>query len=678
MSIDVETLDGKSLSIAEEKMSRLRTLFPEAVCEGRIDFNQLKAALGEAVYTGEERYGISWVGKHEAFKEVQKQTTATLVPDRTASVDFDASQNIFIEGENLEVLRILQKAYYGKIKMIYIDPPYNTGNDSFVYPDDYAERRDEYEKRAGIRSECGLINKQDLWRKNTKENGQFHSVWLSMMYPRLYLARNLLREDGVIFVSIDDSEQANLKLLMDEVFGQENFIAQLIWEKGRKNDAKLFSVGHEYILVYSKNRCYLKDNGIIWREAKPGADEIQAEYLRLREKYGTNNKAVEEGIRLFYENLPKSHPSKKHSRYCHVDDKGIWRDDNISWPGSGGPSYDIIHPITGKPCAIPEGGWRYSTPEKMNEMIRIGKVVFRDDHTDPPLRKTYLVRSNGDDDEIEEEDVGIQVAGSYFYRSALQASNELTTQFRKKVFDNPKDHEVLSRWISYIGNPGKDDLILDFFAGSCTTAQAVIDLNQKDGGNRHFICIQIPEPTEKKSEAYKAGYRTIADIGRARICKVIEKIKNGKNDDLALEDGAQDLGFKSYKLQYSNFKVWRSDLKGKEAILKQLEAFRDPLAEGVADDHEAIVTEVLLKAGFPLSTTVARHDTGDGAVFNIENGRLWVALDRITPMLIAAAIEAKPQTFMCLSTLFQGEYADQTLMNTVLELKEAGIEIKMI
>lgn len=249
-------MDGQSLNITEERINQLRQIFPDVFSEGKVDFNRLQAALGEDVLFPGEHYELSWAGKAEARREVQRQTTATLVPDLEGSVDFDNAKNIFIEGENLEVLRVLQKSYFGKIKMIYIDPPYNTGNDSFVYPDDFAERQEDYLKRTGEKDEAGFLNKQDLWKKNVKESGHFHSVWLSMMYPRLYLARNLMREDGVIFVSIDDNEVANLRLLMDEVFGEENHIGTFIWKRRQNPDNRNqnnISVDHEYIICYSNN-----------------------------------------------------------------------------------------------------------------------------------------------------------------------------------------------------------------------------------------------------------------------------------------------------------------------------------------------------------------------------------------------------------------------------------------
>ena len=247
-----------------------------------------------------------------------------------------------------------------------------------------------------------------------------------------------------------------------------------------------------------------------------------------------------------------------------------------------------------------------------------------------------------------------------------------------KIFVHSKPSVLIKHLINITTSKNNNDLVLDFFSGSGTTAHAVFELNREDSGNRRFLCVQMPEPTEEGSEAYKASYKTIADIGRGRIRKVIEKMKSEKKDALGLEEDRQDMGFKAYKLQYSNFKVWRSDVEDAEGILKQLEAFRNPLVNGAMHNREAILTEILLKAGFPLSAAVEIHDTGDGTVFTVENGRLWVALERITPTLLTAATEAKPQTFVCLGTLFQGEQADEMMSNAMLELKEAGIAFKVI
>jgi adenine-specific DNA-methyltransferase len=253
-------MDGKSLDVKTEQRERLKALFPEAVTEGKIDWEKLRLALGEDLILQNERYVLNWAGKADAFRAIQTPTTATLKPQKDQSIDFDTTENIFIEGENLEVLKVLQKSYYGKIKMIYIDPPYNTGSDSFIYPDKFSESKEEYLKRIGDKDEAGYLTKEGFFRKNSKENGQFHSNWLSMMYPRLFLARNLLREDGVIFVSIDDNEVHNLRLIMNEIFGEENFLADVIWEKRytRSNDAKLMASIVDHILLFRKSYTVVK------------------------------------------------------------------------------------------------------------------------------------------------------------------------------------------------------------------------------------------------------------------------------------------------------------------------------------------------------------------------------------------------------------------------------------
>ncbi|MEN6462684.1 MAG: site-specific DNA-methyltransferase [Syntrophomonas sp.] len=656
-----ETLDLSSGDIIDDKKQQLLNLFPEANTEGgKIDFERLKLALGEAVDAGRERYGMNWPGKAECFKTIQTPSMGTLLPCPEDSINFETTGNLIFEGDNLEVLKLLQKSYLGKVKMIYIDPPYNTGND-FIYPDNYTESLQTYLEYTGqVDAEGRKFN------TNTDTDGRFHSKWLNMMYPRLYLARNLLRDDGVIFISIDDNEVNNLRGICNEIFGEENFICTLIWEKGRKNDAKLVSVGHDYLILFAKNKRTLSDNGIIWREAKPGAAEIQAEYVRLRQKYGTDNQIIQKKIREFYFLLPKNHPSKKLSRYGNVDDNGVWRDDNMSWPGGGGPMYEVIHPITGKACAIPEGGWRYSTPEKMKEMINKGKVIFRDDHTEPPIRKTYLVRADDDDYENSDEDVGIQVAGSYFYRSALQATNSLTALFNEKIFENPKDHEVLMRWFKYVGLKSKDDLILDFFAGSGTTAHAVLNLNKQDGGNRKFILVQLPEPTGRDD------YPTIAEITKERVRRVIKKMNDEDAGKLDLEGiGQQDRGFRVFKLAESNFKPWDAGIEhDAQALAKQLEFFVEHILEERTTDD--LLYEILLKSGFELAVRVEEINLVSKTVYSVLDGALFICLEReLTLEFIRAMAEKKPERIVCLDEGFAGN--DQLKANAVQVFKTKGI-----
>ncbi len=450
---------------------------------------------------------LNWIGR-KAVENHHKQVPFHLLKEAPElSVGDPGSGNLLVEGDNLLALKALLPYYSGQVKCIYIDPPYNTGNENWIYNDNVnsPEMKEWLGKVVGKEAE-------DLTR---------HDKWLCMMYPRLLLLRKFLDRIGVIMVSIDDAEVTNLRILMDEIFGRDNFVAQLIWEKGRKNDAKLFSIGHEYVIVYARSVSYLKQNNISWREEKPGAKEIHDEYLRLKEVLGNDWHGIEIALRDFYKKLPKGHPSKKHSRYGNVDANGVWRDDNMSWPGGGGPRYDVIHPVTGKPCAVPEGGWRYATLVKMNDMIAKGVVQFRDTEKEPPIRKTYLVRGNDDNEEnIDEEDIGRQVMGSYFYRSALQASNTLLSIFGKKIFENPKDHDILARLIRYVTNDDKNATILDSFAGSATTGHAVLNLNKEDSGNRRFILVELDKKIAR-------------EISTVRLRSVIDGYRNLKDETVA-------------------------------------------------------------------------------------------------------------------------------------------------
>jgi adenine-specific DNA-methyltransferase len=625
-------IEEKSLDIFAAKLAQLRELFPEALTEGKIDFKRLQAVLGDAVSFNKEHYELSWAGKSEARAQIQKATRATLIPSESKLMSLDSPQsgNIFIEGENLDVLHVLQRAYFGKIKMIYIDPPYNTGNDSFVYPDDYSERQDEYKKRAGITDKDGFLNKQDLWKKNNKENGQFHSVWLSMMYPRLYLARNLLREDGVIFISIDDNEQANLKLLCDEIFGAENFVANIVWQKkyAATNDAKGFSAMHDHILVYQKSNCFER---------------------RL---------------------LPRTEEQDKPYKNDDGDGKGLWRSDNLlvkSFSQSG--VYPIINPNTGIEYLPPEGSsWRASK-ETMQRWLEENRIYFGKEGTGAPQLKRYL-------NEVQDgrvpttwwkfEDVGHNDA----------ANKELASLFGAKApFDTPKPSSLIRQMLNIATN--KNDIILDFFAGSGTTAHAVLDLNEQDGGNRQFICVQLPEHLDENSEAYKAGYKTIADICKARISKVIAKIQADRDNkiqtDLIPETPKQVLGFNSFKLAPSNFKQWRGDIE-EHAILEQLELFK--ASEQPHSENKAMLIELLLKAGFPLTENIEINTIADQEIYNVESGKLLFFFDDYNDTVKDFIFTLKPNSVVCLNRVFKNN--DQALTNFQLSLKDAGIELQII
>jgi len=427
---------------------------------------------------------LNWIGK-AAVVEHHKEVPFRLLKCRDdLSVGDPQAGNLLVQGDNLEALKALLPYYAGQVKCIYIDPPYNTGNEGWVYNDavNSPEMRDWLGNVVGGEAE-------DLSR---------HDKWLCMMYPRLRLLKQFLTEDGVILVSIDDFEAYHLRCLMDEIFGRQNFIAQLVWEKGRKNDAKFFSVGHEYMIVYANSVDLLRRLKTVWREPKPGAQEIWNEYTKLREQFGNDDQAIEKVLRDWYKALPEKHPSKALSRYKHIDKYGPWRDRDISWPGGGGPRYEIPHPVTGEPCKVPEAGWRFATPEAMQRQIELGLIEFREDHTSPPFRKAHIHpipeeldenANDGDDSEDTSDNVGLQVMPSVIYKQSQVAVKYLRKLMGKKVFENPKDYEVIARLVRYITKPG--DIILDSFAGSGTTGHAVLQQNFEDSGSRRFILIEM-------------------------------------------------------------------------------------------------------------------------------------------------------------------------------------------
>jgi len=470
----------------------------------------LDATSGHIVHDRAEMPTLNWIGKEAVVNHHHHVPFHLLkdVPD--LSTGDPGSGNLIVQGDNLVALKALLPYYAGQVKCIYIDPPYNTGNEGWVYNDNVNSPliREWLGKAVGREAE-------DLSR---------HDKWLCLMYPRLALLRQFLREDGVIIVSIDDFEAYRLRFLLDDIFQSQNFIAQLVWDKTRKNDAKFFSVGHEYLLVYGRSLAFLRAANTIWREPKPGADAVLAQVAALRKKYGTDFATMEKELREWYKNLPKSYPAKKLSRHKHVDEGGVWRDRDISWPGGGGPRYDVLHPKTKLPCKVPERGWGFATIQSMNEQITKGLVLFREDHTQPPFRKSYLGNLDfgttsedaGDGSEEDEEVLGAQVMPSVIYKQAQVSVKLLREIFNgQRTFENPKDHEVIMRLVRYVTNPG--DLILDSFAGSGTTGHAVLNLNKTDGGNRHFILVEMESKIAR-------------DITAERVKRVAQGYTNAKGE----------------------------------------------------------------------------------------------------------------------------------------------------
>ena len=607
--------DGKTLDIVADNIAKLKELFPEIVTEGKVDFEVLKEVLGEYVEDREERYSFTWNGKSRARMLAQTPSNGTLRPCPEESVNFDSTQNLFIEGDNLEVLKLLQKSYYGKIRLIYIDPPYNTGKD-FIYPDNY---------RDSIKNYLDLTNQMDdsgrKFGTNAETSGRFHTDWLNMIFPRLQLARNLITEDGFIAVSIDDSELNNLILVMNEVFGEENQLATLVWDKNRKNDAKYFSVGHEYMVIFAKNETVLRERGIVLRTPKDGVEEVRAIFSKLRKKYNDDWDKVREGLKLFFSKMGADDPRKPLSRYTKVDGKGPYRDDgNINWPGGGGPTYDVKHPVTGKNCKKPTSGWRYPTIERFNEEVEKGRIVFGPDETTVPRVRSNLFES------------AEQVLGSVHYSYAQTATIEFVKLFNgKRVFDNPKSYKDMDLITTYLTS--FDDIILDFFSGSCSTAHAVLEANARLNSDRKFIMVQLPEVCGETTEAFKAGYKTIADIGKDRIRKIRTKI---------LEDNtgySGDLGFKVFKLDSTNIKPWNADFDNYESSLDDYIFNIKP-----GRSEEDVLYEILLKYGLDLTLPIEERIIADKKVFIVGMGALVLCLaDGITLDVVEGIADLKEE-----------------------------------
>ena len=433
--------------------------------------------------------GKTFVQNHHLLVEYHALEPA---PAQSLTERVSLRDNLIIHGDNLKALKALIPLYAGKVQCIYIDPPYNTGNEGWVYNDNVNSPM--------LQDWLGkVVDSDDLTR---------HDKWLCMMMPRLKLLRELLADDGVMLISIDDHEAHHLRSLMDEIFFEDNFIAQLVWEKGRKNDAKFFSVGHEYMLVYAKSLSRLKEQGAVWREPKPGALDLWEKYCELRGTSGDDYAGIESELSDWFKALPAKHPAKKLSRYRHIDQWGPWRDRDISWPGGGGPRYDVIHPVTKKPCKVPERGWGFATSTAMKRQIDLGLAVFRADDTEPPFRKAHLRPISdelADEEEFEDEtadtenDVGMQVMPSVIYKQSQVTIKYFRQLMGSLKFENPKDHEILARIIRYVTGGDKEAVILDSFAGSGTTAHAVLALNAQDRGNRRFILIECEDYASTKT-----------------------------------------------------------------------------------------------------------------------------------------------------------------------------------
>ena len=684
--MEMDRMDGLSMNLEQANLEKLRSVFPECVSEGKLDIDKLLSLCGEYIDNDFEKYKFEWKGKADCLRLAQKRSTGTLRPCPEESVNWDTTQNLYIEGDNLEVLKLLQTAYYRKVKMIYIDPPYNTGND-FVYADDFADPMARYKEVT-----------QQTTKSNLETMGRFHTNWLNMMYPRLRLAANLLRDDGVIFISIDDAELYNLKKICDEVFGEENYVATLVYDKNRKNDAKYFSVGHEYMLVYFKSAATIYEMGIVLRATKEGIDEVKEEFQRLRTLYNDDWAKVNEGLKALYASWPADDPRKSLARFTRVDEKGPYRDDgNINWPGGGGPMYDVIHPITGKICKKPVSGWRYPTPERLQEEIAKGHVVFGKDETTVPRVRMNLFEADK------------EVLRSVHFSYAQTATNEFVKIFDgKRVFENPKSVDDIKKLVEYITAKTDGDIILDFFSGSATTAHAVMQLNAEDGGNRRFILVQLPELCNEKSEAYKAGYKNICEIGKERIRragkKIAETIYEGK---FAIKIGGQtvaslasaveiiqpkeeavqqiqeklkglDVGFKVFKLDTSNLETWDATPIENEQLDLLYQRMNSMIHRVKPERTDLDMTyEIMLKLGVPLTYSVTPFSINNKTVYGVgDDCLLLICLaENVQPEDVEQMTEYAPAKII----ISRDSFADDTAMaNAYYVLRDHGIELKLV
>ena len=564
----VELKDGASADIVHENVQQLKELFPEAFTEDGVDFSTLRQLLGDlkVLDEGEEKYGLNWHGKKQARQIALDPSLGTLLPCPEESVDWDTTQNLFIEGDNLEVLKLLQKSYANKVKMIYIDPPYNTGNE-FIYPDKFKDNLDTYLKYTGQIDDEGM-----KFSSNTEASGRKHTNWLNMMFPRLKLARNLLRDDGVIFISIDDNEHSNLQKLCNEFFGEENFVADLVWKKrvSPANDSQWYSSDHEYLCVYAKNKAQ-------WFPNKTQRTEEHDKY---------------------YKN-PDNDPRGAWNSAAYTCNKSKSERPNLYYP--------IKNPFTGEEVWPDENAvWAYSQETHRQHIEEDILYWGTDGQSKAPRKKQYLTDAKPI---VPRSVLDYQEVGS-----TQTATLEARNLFEGASFSYPKSTGLLKKIIYQATNA--DDLILDFFGGSCTTAHSTFQLNATDGNNRRFIMVQLPETCDQKSEEAKAGYATIAEIGKERIRLAAKKIKDENPDYKG------DLGFKVFKLASSNIKVWNPDPSDLENSLLEHEQH---LIEGRSEQD--VLYELLLKRGVDLTTPIETRTIASKNVYSIGYGKIITCLD---------------------------------------------------
>ena len=644
----MDKLDGMSMDIEQTEKEKLKAVFPQCFAEGKLDIDKLLSLCGEYIDNDFEKYKFEWHGKTESLRLAQKRSTGTLRPCPEESVDWDTTQNLYIEGDNLEVLKLLQTSYYRKVKMIYIDPPYNTGND-FVYADDFADPMARYKEVT-----------QQTTKSNPETMGRYHTNWLNMMYPRLRLAANLLRDDGVIFISIDENEITNLRKVCDEVFGEENFVAQITLlcnPKGRSQDMYIANC-HEYVLIYSKS---VRAKGSL--SIPKNADDIASDYNLCDE----NGAYRELELRNTHRDFGKfNRPNLYYPFYLN-------RNGHVSL------SQDSDHTLAVYPVWNDgfEGCWTWGTQKAAEniELLTAKKV----DESWKIYRKAYATQ---DGEEVKKQVKSIWTDSTFYTEKGQKAVNELFDT-KEKLFQAPKSPEMIKQ-VLLMGQTGSDDIILDFFSGSATTAHAVMQLNAEDGGNRRFICVQLPELCDEKSEAYKAGYKNICEIGKERIRRAGTKIlaeAEEANRQIKLGEEVKplpDVGFKVFKLDTSNIKLWDGAPVSEEDYQIVLDRMND-MIDSIKNDRTDmdVVYEIMLKMGVPLTYPVLPIEIDGVKAYSVgEDGLLMICLDAgITTETIEQLADYAPAKIIIAESCF----ADVSAMrNAHYVLRDRKIELKLV
>ncbi len=673
MTDQPEKLDLTSHNLPADKTAELLRLFPEIRTEGdKIDFDKLKLVLGQSVDVGKERYGMTWPGKADCFKTIQAPSTGTLLPAPEESVNFDTTENLIIEGDNLNVLKLLQKAYLGKVKIIYIDPPYNTGND-FIYPDNYTESLETYLEYTGQ-----VDSEGKKFGTNSETDGRFHSKWINMMYPRLYMARNILNEEGIIIAQISDIELSNLRKIMDDIFGEENFInivavkAKVAAGASGGGEDKRLKKNVEFLLVYAKN-----------------LDAID----------GFTHSFIEEKLMTVINDMKESGQSWKYTNV--LIDKGNRKKLTTTVDGDGNPIDVFIHENI-KRTSLRE----ICESEDLSEVEAYRKYldqIFSDTNAQSSIR-TRVIEATGALKEGQMysveyvprsgKDKGKRVCHYYISPTvrrviwlsdvAYEKNNEVIKKERTgtlwddisynnigKEGDLPfpngkKPVELIKRVLQL--SPNNDDIVLDFFAGSGTTGHAVIELNKSDNGNRKFILVQLQEPSDDE-------FDNISNITKERVRRIIKKFNDEEAGQLPM-GSKQDRGFRVFKLTESNFKGWdASTPKDGKALEKQLELHIEHIREGRTS--EDILYEILLKSGFPLTTPVEKVELDSKPVYSVAGGGMLICLEKeLSLEVIRAMAEKKPQRVICLDLGFAGN--DQLKANAVQIFKTKEVVFKTV